>query len=99
FRAMEVVLHSEDGNETVKRVIFAGDMPRRVRVPVQASDVDQVELRIAAVDGPGPVGLTGVGIAEIGVMSSHGPLDLREFIRTPTDLAARASGDRRPRGH
>ena len=51
----------------------------------------EIELRIAEVDGPGPVGLAGVGIAEVGITTPDGPLDLREFVRTPDDLAIRAA--------
>ncbi len=90
---VEAIAHSEDGSVTTKMLRFNGALSRRARVRLDTSGVTELELRIAKVDGPGPVGLAGVGIAEVGVTTPSGPLDLREFVKTPTDLADRARSD------
>jgi arabinofuranan 3-O-arabinosyltransferase len=95
IRAVDMTMHSEDGGQTRQRLRFAGAPHEPARARVEATGVAEIELRIAQVDGPGPVGLAGVGIAEVGVATPNGPLDLREFVRTPDDLAIRAAGDGR----
>jgi arabinofuranan 3-O-arabinosyltransferase len=94
-RAVDAVLRRQDGGETVKRLRFSGARYERARARVEASGVAEIELRIADVDGPGPVGIAGVGIAEAGIDTPSGPLDLREFVRTPDDLATGAATDER----
>jgi arabinofuranan 3-O-arabinosyltransferase len=95
--AVEVTALSRDGHSTERTLRFRGPIPRRSSVRLNATGVTQVEFRIRDVRGPGPVGLAGVGIAEAGVETPHGPLDLREFVRTPDDLAVRAADDGRLR--
>lgn len=93
--AVDVILHSEDGKQTETQLHFRRATPVRARARIKATQVTEVELRIARVSGPGPVGLSGVGISEVGVSTPHGPLDLRAFVRTPEDLADRAAEDGR----
>ena len=95
--AVDVTARSEDGEESEARVRFRGALPERARARIDATGVTEIEFRIAEVAGPEPVGLAGIGFAEIGVATPDGPLDLREFVRTPGDLAARAARDARLR--
>jgi hypothetical protein len=92
-RAVDVILHAEDGGETRRRLPFDGALSVPLRARTEATAVTAIELRIAQVDGPGPVGIDGVGIAEVGVATPDGPLDLREFVRTPDDLAIQTVSD------
>ena len=93
IRTADLIAHTEDGTEVRRRLRFDGAPADRARVSLGVDDVTEIELRIGSVDGPGPVGLAGVGIADVRVATPAGPLDLREFIRTPGDLAARATSD------
>jgi hypothetical protein len=91
-KAVDVIFHTEDGGQTSERLHF-GRAPSERDIARVASGVTSIELRIAEVAGPGPVGLSGVGIAEARVVTPDGPLDLREFVRTPEDVADRAARD------
>ena len=82
-KAVDVITRSEDGERTRKRLRFGGAQHRAPRARFDGTEVSAIELRIARVaGGPGPV-----GIAEVGVGTPSGQLDLREFVRTPDDLA------------
>ena len=94
-RTVDVIMHSDGGNETREQLRFSGTPHELARARIEATEVNEIELRIAQVDGPGPVGINGVGIAEVGVETPGGPLDLREFVRTPDDLAIREAADDR----
>ena len=91
IEAVDVIALSEDGGRIEKRLRFDGDPGERSRVQLGATGVSAIELRIARVRGnAGPV-----GIAEAEVITPSGRLDLREFVRTPGDLAMRAASDDR----
>ena len=92
-KAVDVILHTEDGGQTSERLRFGRGQPEPGLARVDAPGVTSIELRLADVAGPGPVGLSGGGIAEVAVLTPAGPLDLREFVRTPDDLADRAARD------
>ena len=86
--AVDVILHSEDGGETRKRLRFDGAPPERARARIDATGVTEIELRIAEVEGPEPVGLAGVGIAEVGVATPRraaGPAGVRAHPGRPRD--------------
>ena len=89
IEAVDVIAISESGGRIQKRLRFDGDPGERSRVRVGATGVSAIELRIARVRGKAG----SVGIAEAEVMTPGGRLDLREFVRTPDDLAVRAASD------
>jgi hypothetical protein len=92
-KAVDVILHTEDGGQTSERLRFGRGRPEPGLARFDALGVTSIELRLADIAGPGSVGLSGVGIAEVAVSTPTGLLDLREFVRTPDDLADRAARD------
>jgi arabinofuranan 3-O-arabinosyltransferase len=91
IKAVDVIMRSRGGDRTRRRIRFDGPPSRRARQRMHVADVSSITLRIARVSR----GVGTVGIAEVGVITPHGPLNLREFVRTPNDLAARAASDKR----
>jgi arabinofuranan 3-O-arabinosyltransferase len=91
LRAVDVITRNEEGAPTRKRLRFEGAPYEPTRARLDVGEVKTLELRIARVGG----GDGSIGIAEVGVMTPDGPLDLREFVRAPGDLASRALSDER----
>ncbi|MGH2993117.1 MAG: alpha-(1-_3)-arabinofuranosyltransferase domain-containing protein, partial [Solirubrobacterales bacterium] len=90
-KAVDVIAHSEEGEPTRKRLRFedAGHVFPVARF--EPTEVSAIEIRIARVIG----GTGAVGITEAAIGTPNGQLDLREFVRTPDDLAIRAASDDR----
>jgi arabinofuranan 3-O-arabinosyltransferase len=80
-RVIEVEVRLSNG--TVQRVRL-GD--RAVTIDLGGVQADQFQVAVTAIegDGPGPFGLAEVAVAG---------LDIREWVRTPTDLAQAAAAD------
>jgi arabinofuranan 3-O-arabinosyltransferase len=89
--ALDVTTRSSARVETVTRVSLDEPSGGRSEVTVAAAGATSIEVTIAAVDGD--ENLTAAGISEIAFETPDGPLDLREFVRTPEDLAVRAAVD------
>jgi len=86
-RLTEVVVRTSDGTETTLDVGEGG-----TEVDVETGPSDWVEIEVTGVsDGADRP----VGIREVELDGADGPLDLREWITLPDDLARRAEGDER----
>jgi arabinofuranan 3-O-arabinosyltransferase len=90
-KAVDVIAHS-DGGESARRRLQLDYAQHTLPVArFEPAEVSAIEIRIARVDGD-----TGaVGITEAAIGTPGGQLDLREFVRTPDDLAMRAASDER----
>ena len=88
---LEVVTRSSEGAATITRVPLSPGPGERTHVVFEATDVATIDVLIAASEGDDAS--TSVGISEMVVDTPDGPLDLREFVRTPEDLAVRAASD------
>ena len=90
-KAVDVIAHPEEGKPARKRLRF---QDRRRTPPIarfEPTEVSAIEIRIARVVG----GTGAAGITEAAIGTLNGQLDLREFVRTPDDLAMRAASDDR----
>ena len=90
-KAVDVIAHSEDGEATRKRLRFEYPQRALALARFEPTEVSAIEIRIARVVG----GTGAVGITEAAIGTPNGQLDLREFVRTPDDLAMRAASDDR----
>jgi hypothetical protein len=88
-KAVDVITQSANGARTRKRLGFSKTERGLPVARFPGTEVDTIEFRIARVAGSGGT----VGLAEVAVGTPDGPLDLREFVRTPDDLAIRAATD------
>ena len=90
-KEIDVITRTEDGERTRKRLRFTRGERRLPVARFDGTEVSGVELRIARVVGIGG----SLGITEAVIGTPNGQLDLREFVRTPNDLAIGAAADER----
>jgi hypothetical protein len=90
-KAVDVIAHPEESNPAPKRLRFEDTRHAPPVARFEPTEVSAIEIRIARVVG----GTGAVGITEAAIGAAKGQLDLREFVRTPDDLAMRAASDDR----